>query len=319
MSDAMTSHGFHDGATTRWPYVTVPADEFDAHAEHVTSFSRNKFVWFTPIINDLAAWNDYSKDISNGKDVPTSPDLFVYEAGRKRPVNGTGPFIPIHQMYPKSTLLPSINSSIINYDTSSEPNFATTTKQVSILRHSLLTGFLSLTVVRDSYPKMFDASEPLSVLVEPIFSSFEETSSIVGYVQSLFEWKFFFSNLASDGIDVVCVVENTCGDIFTFTIDHNTSSYSLNEDAHAGKFNDLSASTVLGLDDISESNLEKAKAAGMCIYTMTIYPTEDFRQKFDANTALYTTVVGIIMLCMVGAFFAYDSYVLVSSYRTSFS
>ena len=76
---------------------------------------------------------------------------------------------------------------------------------------------------------------------------------------------------------------------------------------------------MLGLDDISESNLEKAKAAGMCIYTMTIYPTEDFRQQFDANTALYTTVVGIIMLCMVGAFFAYDSYVLVSSYRTSFS
>lgn len=311
-SDTLTAQGLLDDATLgemTWPYVTVPLDVFNAHAEHVISFSRNKFVWFTPIIDDVNAWNQYRKFVSNDSDVPVSQYLFTFEASEKHPVNGTGPFIPIHQAYPNSILPHSINASIINYDTSSESGLATTANQVSFLRHSSLTGVLPLTFIRDSYPEMFDDSEPLSVFVEPIFSTFEETSKIVGYVQSLFEWKFFFSKLTSDGLDVVCVIENTCGDLFTFTINHNSSYYNLSEDVHSKKFNDVSATTVIGIDSSDGGNIEEAKAAGACIYTLTVYPTIDFRQKFDANAVLYTLVVGILMLSMVGAFFTFDSYV----------
>lgn len=312
LSDTLTAHGLHDESTLAemtWPYVTVPLDLFNAHAEHVISFSRNNFVWFTPIVDDVNAWNHYSKIVSNDSEVPVTQYLFAFEASKKQPVNGTGPFIPIHQAYHKSTMPHSINASIVNYDTSSEPGLATTANQVSFLQHSILTGVLPLTFIRDSYPETFDDSEPLSVFVEPIFSTFEETSKIVGYVQSLFEWKFFFSKLSSDGLDIVCVLENTCGDLFTFTINHNSSYYNRSEDVHSKKFNDVSITTVIGIDSSDGSNIEEAKAAGACIYTLTVYPTIDFRQKFDANAVLYTLIVGILMLSMVGAFFIFDSYV----------
>jgi hypothetical protein len=59
----------------------------------------------------------------------------------------------------------------------------------------------------------------------------------------------------------------------------------------------------------STAGIETAIAAGVCIYTLTIYPTGEFRQTFNSHAELYAVVVGIVMFVVVGAFFVYDQYV----------
>jgi hypothetical protein len=304
MSTAITSHGLNGITATGeipWPYVTLPSDQFEANAEHDTSFSRNHFIWATPIVHDVEAWNTYNAEVFSNSDVPVNPFMFSYGIDGKLPINGTGPFVPIHQLYAEAPILNSVNNSMINYDTSSDPNFRTFITLVSNLRSATLTGLLPLSFLRYSYPDAFDASELLSIYVEPVFSTFEETSEVVGYIQSLFEWKYFFASFNFDGIDIVCVIENTCSDQFAFAINNNLATYISKEDSYTKRLNDVSATSVIGLDtdDISSEEIEFAKAAGLCIYSLTVYPTKEFRESFNSNAVLYTAIVGLVMFSMV--------------------
>ena len=313
MSTAVTSHGLNsitETGETSWPYVTLPSDQFEANAEHDTSFSRNHFVWTSPIVHDVNAWNVYNEAIYSNDEVPVNRHMFMNGVDGKVPVNGTGPFVPVHQFYSEITM-PNIlnNNSMNNFDTSSDPSFVTFTTWVSNLQSAALTGILPLPFLRDVYPEIFDASEQLSIYIEPIFDSFQETPEIVGYIQSLFEWNFFFSKFSSEGINLVCVVKNTCGDQFAYVINSDLATYISNDVVHNIIFADVSATSVIGLDedDVSIDDIETTKETGFCIYSLTVYPTNDFRQSFKSNAVLYTVVVGIVMFIMVASFFAYDS------------
>jgi hypothetical protein len=310
MSDAITSRGLINVSAAEdlaWPYVTIPIEEFEAHAGHETSFSRNHFVYTSTIVHNVTTWNIFNEAVFKGSNVSYNPYMFSYDNGVKLPTNGTGPFIPVHQVYNENMSATGNMSSINNFDTSSEPGLTAATTAVSMVRHSVLSRPLSLVFLRDVFPDTFDASAPLSMFVEPIFSTFKDTSVIVGYVQSLFDWSFFFLNLNVGSANIVCIVENTCGDYFAFIISKDTALYTTYEDARYQIFDDVSATMVIGAGDISSGDLENAKEAGVCIYSLTIHPTIDFRKEFNANAVLYTVVIGLTMVSMISAFFAFDS------------
>lgn len=312
LADTLTIKGLQNtttGQRATWPYVSLPVFEYATHSEHATSFSRNSFVATTPIVHDDAAWDLYNAAVLSTSNAPFNPEMYVYGENGKLPANGTGPFLPIHHVYTEATSFSNISNNVTlnNFDTSSDPGVAAVATIVSNVRHAVLTGFLSLTHFRDSYPEIIDASEPLSMYVRPIFQTFEQnTPEIVGYVQSLFQWKIFLSKFNEIGVDVVCVVANTCGDHVTFILSNNSVQYISDEDARMKKFDGIRTTLVIGTDDIPDGEIESAKLAGVCIYTLTIYPTIEFRQTFNANAVLYSMVIGITMLTMVGAFFAYD-------------
>lgn len=312
LADTITIKGLQNtttGQRAAWPYVSSPVFEFAHYAEHVTSFSRNSFVATTPIVQDVAAWDLYNAAVLSTSNAPFNPEMYVYGKNGKLPVNGTGPFLPIHHVYTEATSLSNIsnNVTINNFDTSSDLGVAAVATMVSNVRHAVLTGFLSLTYFRDSYPEIIDASEPLSMYVRPIYNTFEQnTSEVVGYLQSLFQWKIFLSKFNEIGVDVVCVIANTCGDHVAFILSNNSVHYVSDEDARIRTFDGISTTLVIGTDDIPNDEIESAKRAGVCIHTLTIYPTLEFRQTFNANAVLYSMVIGVTMLTMVGAFFAYD-------------
>jgi hypothetical protein len=310
LSDSITLKGLQN-TSTEWPYISLPFFEFDTRTEHVTSLSRYDFVCTTPIVEDVAAWNVFNEAVFHASNKPFNPYMFKYDEDGKLPANGTGPFLPIHHVYTEAPLNSDINISINvnNYEASSDPGFAKVTTVISNVQHAAISGLLSLTYFRDSYPEIFDATEPMSMFVKPIFSTLEEgTSEIVGYVQSLIEWKYFLSGFNANGAgNIVCVVENSCGDLFSFILSEKSIQYVSDEDAHVHKFDDIKATSVIGVDDVPNGDVEKAKSAGVCIYTLTIYPTIEFRKEFNSNAVLYTVVIGVTMIIMVGAFFAYDS------------
>jgi hypothetical protein len=292
MSHSMTSNGLTAASSivgeTAWPNVTIPSDEFDAHAKHVSLYLYGGVLWVTPLVNDLEAWDAYSAS-------PT----FVFGVDGKGPANGTGPFTPIHQVYPK------LSDSIINYDTTSEPGVRAATLAVTNLRKCALSGLLMMPFIRDSFPSSMDSTEPISMLVAPIFNTFNRTSSIVGYVQSLFAWRYFLTQFVA-AENFVCVVKNSCGSQFSIMVTDASASYIENEDAHDAKFDRTFATTILGMEEYTANEIEMAKEAGICVYTIYVYPTIDFRQSFHSYSEFYTAMVGVTMLIMVGSFFAYD-------------
>ena len=312
MSDSITSQGLRTGSNAStgeltWPYVTLPPTVFNEHAAHITSFSGNKLIYTAHVVHDVVTWNEFNTAVFNTSGLPFNPYMFTYDADGTQPVNGTGPFIPIHEIYTESSLLLNSSISINNVDTLSEPGLAKSYTLMASELHSVMTKLLPLKYIREYYPDIVDASEPLSLIIEPVFDNFQEKANIVGYVNSLFQWSFFFSHLKTSGKDIVAVVENTCGDQFAFIVSSDAATYINYEDALSIVLEDVKSVSVIGTDDIPLD--EKVPATGICSYSLTIYPTIEFRQAFNHYAALYTVVIGITMLCMVGAFFAYDGYV----------
>jgi hypothetical protein len=68
---------------------------------------------------------------------------------------------------------------------------------------------------------------------------------------------------------------------------------------------ELSVTFAIGMtyDNIT---LEEAKEAGICMYSLTVYPTIEFRQSHDLHATLYSVAVGLTMAFMLSTFFAYD-------------
>jgi hypothetical protein len=306
------------GGVGDWPYITIPPVSFYEQADHAQSLSFSEALWTAPIVENVPGWEDYIQRISNDSDVTTSATIFTYgdvssknqetmKTMGKVSISGPGPFTPIHQIYAhSSTFITNINGSMINYDVSSSNGVNATNMIVNTLHHAVVSRLLPLDLIREAYPESLDSTEPLSLFVEPIHAV-DHGDTVVAYIQSVLEWQYLFSNIPVKKI--LCVVKNTCGDSFSYTINGANATYVGMGDIHEKKFDDYSLSSMIGLKDNSTAGIETAKAAGVCIYTLTIYPTGEFRQTFNTHAELYTVVVGIVMFVMVGAFFAYDQYV----------
>jgi hypothetical protein len=304
------------GGAGDWPYVTLPSVSFREQTHHVQLLSFSKALWTSPIVNNVTSWEDYAVRANNASDAHASTTIFTYgetvrdrndALGRmqKLSVSGQGPFTPIHQFVPSPPLfIPSINGSMMNYDTSSEVGVNATYTIVNDLQKSVISRLLPLNLIREAYPESLDLTEPLSLFIEPINTE-DEGVVIVSYIQSVFEWQYLFSDIPVK--NVLGHVENTCGDSFSYIINSKNATFVGMGDAHEKEFNKYSFSSIIGLT----SSLENEEASGACVYTLTIYPTTEFRQKFNSDAGAYTAAIGITMFLMVGAFFAYDQYVYI--------
>jgi hypothetical protein len=299
---ALATTPTHDAA---WPYVTLPFDQFEEHARHVTSFSYDGVVLITPIVEDVTSWNMYCSDAMAGSNIPMSPNMFAYDGSATQLVRGKGPFTPLHQVHPTPSFIPSINGSIINYDSSSDPFVNSSLTLAYNLDFLILTGLLPLPLIRETYPDIFYEIEPVSMFIEPIHSSFEDKSQIVGYVQSIFKWTSFFSHFNGKGHPVVCTVENSCGDSFAIKLQQHEATLLDLKDSKKMRVNDVNVSSTIGIDE-DDITLDEAREAGVCVYTVTVFPAIEFREAYDLRAALYATVIGFTMMVMVVSFFAYD-------------
>jgi hypothetical protein len=301
-----------------WHFVMLPDIYFEENAEHVFAISYSNALWTAPVVRNATLWQEYSKSYSNGSGVYANSNMFAYGelSGNtsdgsikmgKLPIGGDGPFTPITQLYPSPpSFVTNINGSIINYDTSSDMVVNATNTFVNILRDKpVLSGLLPKSLFRDAYPETLNAVEPISLFVQPIHSDFSKTK-IVAYIQSIFEWEFLFSEIPYDGDSILCYVENTCGDSFAYTLHGDSVDYDGIGDPHYKTFDEYSKSSIVGLQDSSEEGLQEALTAGVCVYTLTIYPTPEFRNSFNSNADVYAFIVGTTMTFMVATFFMYD-------------
>jgi hypothetical protein len=303
------------GSMGDWPYVTLPLISFREQATHVEMISFSKALWTAPIVTNVTTWEGYVRSNKNKSDVPISTTVFTYgnasqsqdgKADRmgKTYMGGAGPFTPIHQVFPpQPPFISNINGSMINYDTSSEIGMNAINSIIQTIHKPVLSRLLPLDLIRESYPESLDSTEPLSLFVVPVYNV-DEGGRVVSYIQSLLEWQYLFTDIPVE--NVFCHVENTCGESFSYIINDDNATYVGMGDEHDTKFDGYSLSSLLALKYSSMEDIDKETAAGVCVYTLTIYPTMEFRQSFNSNAGFYTAVVGITMFIMVGSFFAYD-------------
>jgi hypothetical protein len=295
-----------EGDEVPWPLFTVPSHHFEALAKRVVSLPHEGIVWFAPLVNDVTLWNNYCNDEMAGNGIPMGPNMFALEsAGTQLLLNGTGIFTPIHQVYPQPKFIDYINGSIINYDTSSDLSVNASLAFAYSSDHVVLGEIIHDTLIRDSYPEVFDAAEPISMLTSPIHSTYDEQSSIVGYVQRIFTWKSFFSKFDGVSHSCFCNVENSCGGSFTLLVDDHNVTHIDSKYIQQFSIDEVSVTWNIGMS--SENNtLAEATEMGICLYTLTVYPTTTFRQSYDLQATLYAVAVGLTMLFMLSTFFAYD-------------
>ena len=292
-----------DGVT--WPYVTVPFDQFDKHARRVTSFPYDGIAFVAPVVSDVTNWNSYCAEVMSESNIPMSQNMFTFYGNGSQLVSGAGPFLPLHQVYPTPIFIDSLNGSIVNYDMSSDPEWNISATLANTFDQIVLSGLLSSGMIRDAYPDIFDATEPISTLINPILSRTAETSDLVGYAQSTFKWKSIFSKFDGASKYFYCTVDNTCGESFSFVVDQHNVTFTDSEYSTDLWINDISTTSYIGIKYVNVS-MEDVRQAGICLYSITAYPTSKFRQEYDFNAAMYATIVGIILVFNLFTFFAFD-------------
>lgn len=156
-----------------------------------------------------------------------------------------------------------------------------------------------------------------SLLVQPIYEKYDSNGypggDLVGTLAVVIPWDIYFRNLLPDSAEtIVCVVRNTCGDVFTHEITGLRSSLLGVGDLHESKYDYLEHVVAYGRPtnvDMNEdivSHIDGADSSH-CQYTMSIYPTVEFEESYQTNNAaIYTTVVVLIFVFTTFVFVVYD-------------
>lgn len=181
-----------------------------------------------------------------------------------------------------------------------------------------------------SYLTDYSVSEELlaehpwsSYIKEPVYESFEDDAPVVGFVVAVFGWNVYFENLLPDdvnGIDIV--VNDDCGDCFTYRVDGSDSTYLGDGNQHGSSYEDMKVSSLFGtefqykgpahpnVDGVPYDEYFQGTSKGHCQYRFDVYPTNDFFDDEGMNdSVLYSLVVAIIFVIILALLGLYDFFV----------
>ena len=148
-------------------------------------------------------------------------------------------------------------------------------------------------------------------MVTPIFDSFDdEKKNLVAVVASAIVWRTYFIDILPENArGVTVVLENTCGQAFTYRIDGKDATYIGPGDLHDLKYDAFEHKTgfgaFVGLDPETVERVE-----GECFYGIRIYPSQEIEDKYLTKKPwiyafsllavfLFTSMVFVTYDCLV--------------------
>ena len=256
-----------------------------------------------PIVEpqDRMQWSQYimsNLDWYNGS--AFLPDVWYFGNGSQPTMydrNATGPFLAIWQADPLPVL------PLLNFNSFSLSDSVVLHNIMETLGEGVVGSVLSKQFVDLLYPS--DKYEPDSFYYQPLFDSFDqESKKVVGELLILLRWNVYFSDILPDDVrGIYLVLENTCNNTATWKIEGKDARYIGSGDLHDTAYD----SYKLSADFNTYNNVEAARKAGACIYTVNVYPSQEFEDDYKSSSPIYlTVVVGAVFLSMVAAFLAYD-------------
>jgi len=293
-----------------WPYVTIP--NFAERSEGVRELSGTPLVVFSPVVNfDRTVWETYATENQGwteeglrfqGSAIAYSP---IPADIHQDPVSSTpsSPIAaasssPVWQMSPVPEDL-----KIVNFDLESSERFLNLERYVDSHRISAISDVFPISeILGRSIP--LDDNKPRSIILQPIFSDFAETSAVVGHYLAVVEWEKYFSEVLHHGVNgVVVVLRNTCGQVYTFVVNGDETVFLGEGDLHDSNYNEYRTSAELF--DPSESIRDQEVTH--CFYNMDIYPSDTLKDVYtSADPFIYTAVVFAVLIGTALAFYLYE-------------
>jgi class 3 adenylate cyclase len=297
-----------DTMNSTWPNVTF--NHFEARGAGYQQVSGARVVYMAPIVQDLDSWNSYSlehqawiKESYMMRGDTRTPDPIEQQVYRREDgvmipeINGDEFYLPIWQ----ASAAP-YDTSIFNLNLLSVPELVRDFDLMMKTKEPVLTNIIDFSTVIGGDVESENMTElQESALMFPIFDSFGGSSgNIVGVIFAVVPWIDRFSKLLHDGSDnIICVLRNACGDVFSYGIQGSQSTYLGSGDSFVDtKFAYLEHVVFIGVDAVDKR---------VCEYTMHLYPTAEMEANYQSDRPfVYTAVVAAIFVFACTVFVVYD-------------
>mmetsp|Transcript_11948 Transcript_11948/g.34526 ORF Transcript_11948/g.34526 Transcript_11948/m.34526 type:complete len:1265 (-) Transcript_11948:28-3822(-) len=264
------------------------------------------------------------------------PRLWIFGKEQDIPLpNNTGPYLPLWQRSPVN----SAKQSVLNVDFSKLPFFHGMLDYLLeqdrpkgvVMNRAIIPPPKGAPLTEDTirhsqfrHAKIV-SNEPETRVAYPVYDDFDpETANLVGVLSASLHWNWYFVNiLPSNAKGIICVLENTFGQVFAYRIDGASTTYlgvgdPLVNNSNNFIFEDMmvssNSSTATGSQSREgRSHVELYSYTTMPLdndfssYTLRIYPTQDTYDVHKTDDPLvYTTLVASIFLLAAFVFLIYD-------------
>lgn len=307
-SVAATMTSLAIGANATWPFVTIPL--FPSITEHVLVKLKAAYVSVQPLVteSDRKKWEEYSVDNQwwlneslalQGSNL-TSPKIHPYitkfelDGSVAREDNSPDPYYaPVWQVAPAS----ASSHLFTNYNSFQVPDFNYLYQAVREVEAAVISKVQDLS----SFTETNRRSWPTSTLAEPVFDTAGQDRKLVALITSLIPWHIYFENILAEGLQpIVAVVENACGQVWSYRIEGPVTVYLGPTDQHDTRYDNLFAKAESTSWQVTEG----------CDISLSLYPTKEFEQSVVTNEPWFITiaVVGVFITTAL-AFILYDTFV----------
>jgi hypothetical protein len=343
VSGSLTLSALATGSS--WPLVT--SHDFEFYARPWLESSNCVFISFLPLVSggELDTWNEYSvknqewinKSFEIDDEERPNPYASIPPAAYSLQmqnedmiqVNESGrlPVVPLWQMSP-----PPLDPAPVNFNALSAewfrtpflsklPSLGDGTPALSLLNLTLLNTSDDGTTTTTMSGNNKLTSEPLSLMLNPIYEKPKDNASTVGAVWSMLPWGAYLTNsLAANVSGVVAVLRCSCSEklAYGYEITSNRAVYMGPIDSHDPDYDAYEYIFTLSPGDIEDGGENESSSTAdsatnpkraSCSYAFYLYPTPDFEQHFVSGQPLSAAlVVGAVFAVLVIAFLVYERF-----------
>ena len=157
--------------------------------------------------------------------------------------------------------------------------------------------------------KMWAFTRPHSLVMAPVFDSFDqENRSITGFIHGILAWEFYLTELLPPGISgIVVVLQNSCGEKFTFELEGAHAEFIGDGDLHDQSYDDLYKDVDLAS---TTGKAGEPETVDQCFYSMRVYPSKRFQAAFESDdTEKFVALFAIVFSALALFFFVFVLFV----------
>lgn len=243
-------------------------------------------------------------------------------------------FLPLWQMAPAPQ-----DPSMVNYDLLSNAVFGPLFDGIKELQRPVLSPIADLNYLYNSSYTVEGGSNTNYnknhfAMMYPIFNNFmiqnqqsqqqqQPDQPVVAVAIAILSWEKILNSLMPEAaFGLVVVIQNTCGNTFTYLINGHDAIFIGDGDLHDALYDDLRITTsfvtdqVVALSSLRGGNstvattMDSATKNSHCEYTLNIYPSSELHSIYmTGNPTLYMVVVVMVFVLTTGMFVMYDIHV----------
>ncbi|CAJ1942462.1 unnamed protein product [Cylindrotheca closterium] len=211
---------------------------------------------------------------------------------------GSGPFTPIWLTSPAPPETKSINYNLLSHPTFWQAIDSAVDSRDAVL--SMVLNIESKHEVVTGTPTKYEY-DPISAIYYPVFDNNSEDRELVGLLVSEIAWTHFFEDaLPKSAKGLVCVVENACGQTFSYKVDGGSATFLGRGDLHDRSLDDMVITKGISFfvdvpGDFSAAPFDFEH----CPFDINVYPSTELKEQHASPLELVFWSA-VIILALVG-------------------